>query len=452
MTSDKNEYRVASDAQPDARTDRGPARFAAHSTFLGISSFQILVMFRRGLFYTFLSIYLREYLGLSITETTLFATIPMAISASAQALLWGRISDRFQLRRTLIILGEVLGAAGTVGVWFAHIQPESRRVAGYAIIVGLGVTELFWSMSNLGWAALVSDLYQSGKRAVVQGHLASIGAMGRIIGVWIGGVLYDGLGAFYRGWGFREGTLFFVSAGAMLISTVPIFFLPEGGIGSRENPNGGGDDTGPETSRLFWIFLVGIVLVNLGKNSMSVLYGPFLSLPSGFALSSRQVGHIVNVRSIAMILTGFCIAALARRFGNAKSLLLGVAAAVAGTLIFGFAGGIPVLILGNALLGCSDVVVVAAAYALVSVLIPPVRRGRLFGFYNAATFISWGLAGTLVAGPLMDSLMALGAAERLAYKIGFAAASLVALAGFFILAWLTKRMRGVRENSGDRDA
>ncbi len=66
----------------------------AYATFSGISSFQILAMFRRGLFYSFLSVYIREFLGLSVTETTLFATIPMAVSATLQALVWGRVSDR----------------------------------------------------------------------------------------------------------------------------------------------------------------------------------------------------------------------------------------------------------------------------------------------------------------------------------------------------------------------
>ncbi|MHC5058105.1 MAG: hypothetical protein ACYTKD_25895 [Planctomycetota bacterium] len=40
----------------------------SHATLLGISSFQILAMFRRGLFYTFLSIYLRQFLGLSMSD------------------------------------------------------------------------------------------------------------------------------------------------------------------------------------------------------------------------------------------------------------------------------------------------------------------------------------------------------------------------------------------------
>ena len=48
-----------------------------NKTFLNISSFQVLVMFRRGLFFTYLSIYLRNYLGMTVTETTFFATFPI---------------------------------------------------------------------------------------------------------------------------------------------------------------------------------------------------------------------------------------------------------------------------------------------------------------------------------------------------------------------------------------
>jgi hypothetical protein len=34
-----------------------------------------------------------------------------------------------------------------------------------------------------------------------------------MIGVWIGGLLYDGFGLKAAGWGFFEGPLFFVAAG-----------------------------------------------------------------------------------------------------------------------------------------------------------------------------------------------------------------------------------------------
>ena len=196
--------------------------------FFGVSSFQILAMFRRGMFYAYLSVYLRYFLNLSVTETTLFATLPMLANIIFQATLWGRLSDRYQLRRTLIFWGEILGGFGTLAVWFVHTLPENHRTMAYVIIFGLTIVEIFWSMSNIGWSALISDLYPPEKRGAVQGKLTSAGAIGRIAGVWIGGLLYDGLGRYYEGWGFEHGALFFVAAGVMFVSTIPLLLEGNG--------------------------------------------------------------------------------------------------------------------------------------------------------------------------------------------------------------------------------
>ena len=106
-------------------------------TFIGLSSFQILAMFRRGMFYTYLSIYLRDFLKLSVTETTLYATLPMIMSVIFQNLVWGPLSDKFQRRRFLIILGEILAGIGTISVWAIHFFVTDLFIAGYVIIIGL---------------------------------------------------------------------------------------------------------------------------------------------------------------------------------------------------------------------------------------------------------------------------------------------------------------------------
>ena len=147
----------------------GIAEIAGRKTFVGISSFQALAMFRRGLFYSYLSIYLRFFLGLSVTETTLFSTIPMVFNILFQNFVWGRISDKYQKRRTLIIIGEISAAVITVLVWYSHTLPESPHISGYVIIFGLSFVEIFWSMSNVGWSALLSDLYPADARAGLQG-------------------------------------------------------------------------------------------------------------------------------------------------------------------------------------------------------------------------------------------------------------------------------------------
>ncbi len=169
--------------------------------FLGLSSFQSLAMFRRGLFYSYLSIYLRYFLEMSVTETTLFATLPMIFNVVFQTFIWGVVSDKYQLRRTLIIAGELAAGLGTIVVFYAH-RSVDIMIAGWIIILGLSIVEIFWSASNVGWSALISDIYPSVERSAVQGRLSSVGGIGRVFGVWIGGLLYDGFKLEYAGWGF----------------------------------------------------------------------------------------------------------------------------------------------------------------------------------------------------------------------------------------------------------
>ena len=407
--------------------------------FFGISSFEMLAMFRRGLFYAYLSIYLRHFLGLSVTETTLFATLPMLFNIGFQTFCWGPLSDRMQKRRTLIIAGEILGAVGTVAVWAAHRLPADPVGAGYTIIIGLALVEVFWSMSNVGWSALISDVYSEMDRSMIQGRLASLGGIGRIVGVWIGGMLYDGLGRQYNGWGFESGALFVVASAVMLLSVLPMRLVPEGGIDRNagdEPPNGPATPSGEGAGRIFVIFLIAMVLINFGRNSIMVMVSQFLTLESGLAVSSRVLADIFNTQSAAMIVTGLAIGALARRLGNGNTVMLGAAAAVAALLILARSLDPMMMYVAHAVRGFSDVTILAAAYAFASTLMPPARRARLFAWFNATFFLSWGLAGTLIAGPLTDLLIRRGASEISAYQAAFAVAALMTLGGMMLLGIL----------------
>jgi MFS family permease len=410
--------------------------------FLELSSFEMMAMFRRGLFYTYLSIYLRHFLGMSVTETTLFATLPMIANVLCQTFVWGTISDRYQVRRSLIVCGEAVAGVGTVLVWYAHTLAHQRSHAGWMIISGLTVVELFWSMSNVGWSALISDIYSARDRNMVQGRLASVGGVGRMAGVWIGGILYDGMGHYYAGWGFQHGALFFIASGIMFISIVPMLWVPEGGIFTdapgtsvSEDPVEGGSE------RLFVIFLAAMVLINFGRNSIAVIIPQYLVLESGFAVSSKMLGYIVNTQSAAMILTGLVSGYLGRRMGEGPALIMGSGVAVVAIGFFALTDSLALVFGINFLRGISEVIILASSYAFSSVLIPPVKRARYFGLFNATFFLSWGVAGTLIAGPVTDVMISRGAPEVLAYRLAFVSASVLTLFGVIILGGLLWTMR-----------
>ena len=417
------------------------------STFFNISSFQILTMFRRGLFYSYLSLYLRFFLGLSVTETTLFATLPMVLNIIFQRYVWGTISDKYQRRRTLIILGEVLAAIGTVFVWYFHKLPSSKLAAGYVIIVGLSLVEIFWSMSNIGWSAIISDLYPEEERTGVQGRLSSIGALGRIVGVWIGGLAYDGLAQYYEGWGFDQGFLFFVASGVMLISTIPMFFVPEGGVSIVQTDKQVAhtatrdQDRRAQIFRVFIVFLVAMIFINFGRNSIAVIKAQYLSLDQGFNVSSNLLSYIVNMQSLAIFIMGFFVTGLARRYSDVALLFAGTFCAILSLIGFVLASVLPLIFVSNFLAGVSMVVILSSSYSYASRLIPPQHRGKQFAWFNATFFLSWGVAGTLVAGPIADLLMKTGASQVLAYKISFLSSAVLVVIGAVILFYADRLKR-----------
>ncbi len=410
-----------------------PFILPATKVLWGIGSFQALAMFRRGLFYAYLSIYLRYFLGLSVTETTLFATLPMICNIAAQNLIWGRFSDRKQLRRTLILWGEISGAIGTVLIWFVHVLIKSPHLSGFSIIIGLSVTEVFWSMSNIGWSAMISDVFPEARRNTVMGYLTSIGGLGRLAGIWIGGLLYDGMGKMYEGWGFHSGILFFIAAAVMLVSIIPIRYLPEGGVRAEEMDRRDCDAACQAASlRLYWVFLAAMVFINFGRNGVMIIQSQYLVLDSGFGVSSRMLSYIFNTSSAALIVFGLLAGRIGRWMGNGRAVCLGGLMAMIYLLLYAFATHLTLIFVGSLFWGAADVIILAASYALASILIPPERRGQLFGLFNATLFLSWGLAGTLISGPIVDFMLSRGSGEVMAYRSAYLSGMILVMIGLAI--------------------
>ncbi|MFX0106051.1 MAG: MFS transporter [Candidatus Hodarchaeota archaeon] len=397
--------------------------------FVGLSSFQILVMFRRGLFYTYLSIYMRDFLLLSVTETTLYATLPMIMSVIFQNFVWGPISDKIQRRRLLIILGEIIGGSGTILVWGIHSIFANFYIAGYVIIIGLSGIEIFWSMSNIGWSALISDVYPPEDRNRIMGQLTSVGGLGRMIGILIGGYLYD------KGLGFRNGPLFFIASFVMFISTIPMLFAPEGGIYQTKFKSDEYIENNEKKSNykiVFIIFITALVFINFGRNSISVPYSQYLILESGFNVDDVMLSYIANTRSLAVLIIGLTAGLLSKKLGHSKTLIFGIVSGIVALIITALTSSLFLIFIGSFLIGTADVIILASSYTIASKLIPEKLRAKRFGIYNTTFFLSWGLACTLITGPLIDLLILNGFGEIYAYQIAFIVSALITGIGLLI--------------------
>ena len=407
------------------------SKYSLRRTFIGLSSFQLLAMFRRGMFYTYLSVYMLDFLGLSATETTLYATLPMIMSVVFQNFVWGPLSDKLQRRRSMIILGEILAGIGTIAVWFVHSTFSNKFLAGYVIIIGLMCIEVFWSMSNISWSALISDIYPSKDRSKMMGQLTSVGGLGRIIGISIGAILYN------NGFGFRDGPLFFVAALVMFVSSIPMIFTPEGGIKSedeeKEVENNVNTQQNYNYKVIFIFFIISLIFINFGRNSIATFYSPYLSLDTGFDVSDILLGYIANTRSLAVLIIGFLAGTLSKKFGHSRTLILGVSLAIFALIITGLTDNLILIFVGSFFIGTGEVIIYAASYVIASNLIPSKVRAKIFGVYNMTFFLSWGLAGTFISGPLIDFL---GNKRTISYQVAFIVGAIITGIGlviFFLL-------------------
>jgi hypothetical protein len=134
-------------------------------------------------------------------------------SSLGQNLLWGRICDKYKARTKLIISGEMIAAVTYVLVFLIHrlLRDSGNNFsAGLSVIFGLSILEFFWSMSDVGWAALLTDVTTPQIRGKVIGTLNFIASVGRMTGVLYSGFLYN------NGEGFLNGTIFYIVIALLL--------------------------------------------------------------------------------------------------------------------------------------------------------------------------------------------------------------------------------------------
>ena len=405
-----------------------------------LSSFQFMAMARRGLFYTFLALYLRVVLGLSVTGTTLLASLSMIANSVSQTFLWGRISDKYQARASLIVIGETIAAFGYVLVYLLHIyllNTIGPVAAGYGIIAGLSFLEFFWSMSNVGWSALISDLTTSKERSKLMSVISSVGGVGRVVGITVSGFLYDFGG---EAGGFKSGILFFFASGIMLASALLIWITMRTSEKTRRKSVRIGENAPKQgsflpksySSKMFYWFLISIFIVGLGSFSILQILVFYVELDSPIGATPSDIAMIRNSASIATIVASLLAGPLADKIGRKNTLGLGFALTVITPLLYTLAQNVTQMIVINSLSGVSMAFINVVGYLVAADLIPAEHRGKLFGQYNAITSISFGIAGTCVGGPIADYLIGVGLTQAAAYVSTFEAASVISLIGTIV--------------------
>jgi MFS family permease len=417
-----------------------PQQQTQKSVFLNLSLFRFLSFVRRGVFYTFMINYLFDLMQ-TVTLTTLMGTLNMMASALGQNLLWGRISDRYKLRTELIIAGESIAATAYFVVFLIHksmLEVQAGVTAGLSLILGLSFLEFFWSMSDVGWAALLTDVTTSRTRGAIVGSLNFIASLGRMIGIVFAGFLYN------NGEGFRQGTIFYVVI-AMLFTSATIMWVTSKSTKTSEAKtketvvkNAVQKTPAEDGEEIYKWFLISLIIVVIGAACISQVFLIFLRLPTrmeGLGIGDSEQSFILTAWTLGGMLTSLLSGRLADRIGRIKVIFLGLSLATITPSLYASAPNVLIMAIVYGLNGVSFWTIQTVGFAFAGDIIPEDKRGRLFSRYNTVMALSWGPAGLLVGGPLADiQTQHLGLSYHTAYINTFYASSIMVALGTMLIA------------------
>ncbi|MCE7734594.1 MAG: MFS transporter [Candidatus Heimdallarchaeota archaeon] len=405
--------------------------------FFGLSSFHFLVFFRRLLIYTFLSIYLKENIGLSTTEITLMATLPMIISASAQSFLWGPLIDKIHKSHRFVIIGEVVAAFLHLIMVQLHIYSldnYSLSFAGYTIIGMLVIIELPWSASNIGLMTLIAERTDDEERTRLIGQLSVGGGLGGIIGAFTGSLFYKG------GIGFSEGILFYIAVILMFISAFIIYFAIKDVNNERDSVNDNAEALLVENKQSnfdmkysFIPFIIALTFINFGKNGVGIIISLFIANDETINATDSQIALYRNLGSIFSLVTGIIVGSRLGKTNDTIILRIGTIMTIIALFWLSIAPSYNLLLFSAIIIGSANIIIQASSYSIATRIIPHKDQGRLLGYYNATFFLSWGFGATIFFAPLVDVSVYLGNSLDSSYRISFFASSIMVFAGLLLL-------------------
>jgi MFS family permease len=424
---------------------------------LGIASFRIINSFRNGIIYVYMALYLREQLLLPVTLSNLLFTLIEFIGALGQFLIWGYLADRYQARNSLIIVGEAVPAIGYLGVFILHrylLQTSSPSIAGLSLVFGLSAFEFFWGAGFTGFYALLADLPSAKDRARYQSLTISLASAGTISGTLIGGVLYD-----YKcpGCGFENGILFFLLS-SIIMGFVALSWLTrketevkyqdidQSSITSSELSSS--EPSSPITPsksrevtniRVFYWFLAAIVIGTLARGAIGQITMFYLRLPDSIALSSIAVSLVSTSRWVAHLFSGLIASRISAKKAPYLYMLTLVWFAIL-PLLLPLTSSVNMAIILFASRGLVMGISSVSSFVLISRIIPPEKRGKLLGQWNAAQMVAWGAGGTLIGGPLADWRISQGAGLADAYTFVFIFVFLMGVVGIILTLWKAREV------------
>ncbi len=307
---------------------------------------------------------------------------------------WGRVSDRLG-RRPVLLLG-LLGMAlsfALFGLSRALWMLFAARVLGGFLSSALLPTAM----------AYVADSTSYEQRGQGMGLLGAAMGLGMVVGPGLGGFLV--LGG-------NPGVPFFVAAGlTVLVALLAWAALPES-LGPEARVRAQGlHERGPFSlyrqlvrSLTSPVGLI-LLLAFISQSAFASLFGTFaLFAKAKLGFGEREMAAVFTaIGLIAVVGQGLLVGPVIKRWGEARTVQIGLLLSSVGFLIVPLAYNLPSLLGLSGLLGLGNALLSPALSALVSKRAAPDQQGSILGVLNS--YLSLGrIVGPIAGGALFDVL------------------------------------------------
>jgi len=382
-----------------------------------------------GLWWPFLTIYMRERLAVPLTTITLLFTLN-AVAGLAAMSIAGPAVDRFG-RRFAMIIGLVASGLILLAMSAAQTLPV------WALL--MLVQGLFNPFYRVGSDAMVADLIPPVRRAGAYALLRMINNLGIAVGPAIGGFVI----------GVSYGLAFYIAAAANLLFVTLIVFFVRETLPRRATPalpgataDAGSQDEAPKREGGYgpvlrdrpFVALCGVfVLATMPAAIMMMLLAVYAK--ENFGLPESQYGFIMATNAAMVVLFQYAVTRRSQAYPPLQVLALGAFFYAIGAGSVALGGGFWGFWLSMVILTIGELLIAPTGTAVAANLAPPDMRGRYMGLYG----ITWGVAfgiGPVIAGYLNDNV-----APR-AIWIFALVVGLTAAAGFLLLRGRLARRPG----------
>jgi MFS family permease len=341
------------------------------------------------LVWPFLTLYLRQSMGVSMTTIGLLFTLTSPINFLSQVV-GGSLADHWGRR---IMMAISLFASGLVMLGFGLVGSLPSLI--FLLVLNGVVGPLFRPASD----AMVADIIEPEKRARAYGLLRVVMNVGAAIGPSVGGFIATRSYFVLFFCAALASLLYFLIVVAFIRETKPqrSTTLEETTDQAREGWNTVLRDTP------FLAFCLITVLTCIVYSQMNTTFPVYLKENSG--IGEAQYGQLMALNAIMVILLQFPITKITDRYRQMQMQMMALGAFLyaLGFGAQGFVGTLPLFAVSVAIWTLGEMVIAPVSTVLVADMAPETLRGRYMGAFGLTWGIGYGLGPTL-GGTVMDNL------------------------------------------------